>query len=63
MKKITYILLLTGVIGSAQVKKGKLLWEENFDGKALNESVWNYELGDGCPNICGWGNKIGRAHV
>jgi beta-glucanase (GH16 family) len=57
MKKITYILLLTGALGSAQVKKRKLVWEENFDGKALNESVWNYELGDGCPNICGWGNN------
>lgn len=42
---------------NAQVKKGKLIWEENFNGKALNEKVWNYELGDGCPNICGWGNN------
>lgn len=41
----------------AQVKKGKLIWEENFNGKTLNEKVWNYELGDGCPHICGWGNN------
>ena len=34
----------------------KLVWEENFDGKTLNEKVWNIELGDGCPN-CGWGNN------
>lgn len=57
MKKITLALLLTGIAVTAQVKKGKLLWEENFSGKSLNERVWNYELGDGCPNICGWGNN------
>ena len=34
----------------------KLLWEENFEGNELNEKVWNFELGDGCPNLCGWGN-------
>jgi beta-glucanase (GH16 family) len=34
----------------------KLVWEENFNGKYLNEKVWNIELGDGCPN-CGWGNN------
>ncbi|MGV3459259.1 MAG: glycoside hydrolase family 16 protein [Flavobacterium sp.] len=57
MRKITTVLLLSGLAMTAQVKKGKLLWEENFNGKALNEKVWNYELGDGCPNICGWGNN------
>jgi len=57
MIKIAAFLMLTGTIASAQVKKGKLLWEENFDGKSLNEAVWNYELGDGCPNVCGWGNN------
>jgi beta-glucanase (GH16 family) len=33
-----------------------LIFEDHFDGTALNESSWNYELGDGCPN-CGWGNN------
>lgn len=59
MKKLTLIgLIVVSATAMAQMKeKGKLLWEENFDGKALNETVWNYELGDGCPNICGWGNN------
>ena len=57
MKRLSILFLLAGVAGTAQVKKGKLIWEENFNGKALNESVWNYELGDGCPNVCGWGNN------
>jgi beta-glucanase (GH16 family) len=52
MKRLSILLLLTGVIGTAQVKKGALIWEENFDGQTLNESVWNFELGAG-----GWGNN------
>ncbi|MDG3583012.1 glycoside hydrolase family 16 protein [Galbibacter pacificus] len=35
----------------------KLVWEENFDGDALDETNWNFELGNGCPNVCGWGNN------
>jgi beta-glucanase (GH16 family) len=58
MKKISLLILLSSTFAcKAQVNKGELVWEENFDGKALNEKTWNYELGDGCPNICGWGNN------
>ncbi len=35
----------------------KLIWEENFNGNELNEANWNYQLGDGCPELCGWGNN------
>lgn len=58
MRKIAlFIMIAASFNAAAQVKKGKLIWEENFNGKSLNEKVWNYELGDGCPNICGWGNN------
>lgn len=57
MKALTAIVLLAGLTATSQVKKGKLIWEENFDGQSLNEKVWNYELGDGCPHVCGWGNN------
>lgn len=41
----------------AQNTKRTLVWEENFDAKSLNESVWNFDLGNGCPDLCGWGNS------
>ncbi len=50
------IVLAVAQIGFAQQGKRKLVWEENFSGKKLNEKVWNVMLGDGCPN-CGWGNN------
>ncbi|GLB52796.1 hypothetical protein NBRC110019_18360 [Neptunitalea chrysea] len=35
----------------------KLVWEEDFSGDTLDTKVWNFELGNGCPDICGWGNN------
>lgn len=33
-----------------------LMWSDEFDGNSLNLDNWNYDLGNGCPNLCGWGN-------
>ncbi|HEY4616586.1 MAG TPA: glycoside hydrolase family 16 protein [Flavobacterium sp.] len=55
MKKLLFLLLVAHLC-VAQTKK-KLVWEENFNNPKLDESVWNFELGNGCPNLCGWGNN------
>jgi beta-glucanase (GH16 family) len=34
-----------------------LIWNEEFSGSSLNENNWSYEIGDGCPHLCGWGNE------
>ncbi len=34
-----------------------LVWQDEFNGSALNTSDWSYDNGDGCPNLCGWGNN------
>ncbi len=60
MKKIALITAMAcGIIfsASAQEKQKQLIWEESFAGNTLNMENWSYELGDGCPNICGWGNN------
>jgi hypothetical protein len=31
-------------------------WADEFNGDALNLNDWTFEIGDGCPNVCGWGN-------
>ncbi|MEM1057542.1 MAG: glycoside hydrolase family 16 protein [Bacteroidota bacterium] len=33
-----------------------LVWSDEFDGAELDETKWEYQLGDGCPDLCGWGN-------
>lgn len=50
-------LALISFASFAQPKERKLVWQEEFNGSVLNEKVWNFEIGDGCPNICGWGNN------
>lgn len=61
MKRILSI-LLPFLLWSCQ-SGAQLLLEENFDGTRLNETHWNYELGDGCPNLCGWGNNERQSYT
>ncbi|NBB76533.1 MAG: family 16 glycosylhydrolase [Bacteroidetes bacterium] len=35
----------------------ELVWADEFNGDQLNEDDWTYEIGDGCPDLCGWGNE------
>ena len=34
-----------------------LVWADEFNGTSLNLDNWTFETGDGCPNLCGWGNN------
>jgi len=36
----------------------RLVWSDEFDytGKP-DEKKWFFQTGDGCPNLCGWGNQ------
>ena len=54
-KSIIVILFITSFFSCK--KEEEVLFFENFSGTSLNTSIWNYELGDGCPNLCGWGNN------
>lgn len=35
----------------------KLVWQDEFNGNSLNTANWTYDIGNGCPNLCGWGNN------
>lgn len=34
-----------------------LKWSDEFNGDQLNTGEWTYEVGDGCPDLCQWGNR------
>ena len=35
-----------------------LVWADEFDYEGLPDSTkWTYSVGDGCPDLCGWGNN------
>jgi beta-glucanase (GH16 family) len=38
--------------------KKRLVWSEEFNYTGLPDTTkWSYDIGDGCPNLCGWGNN------
>ncbi|WP_420581107.1 glycoside hydrolase family 16 protein [Reichenbachiella sp.] len=51
------VLLFVSTISLAQ-SGYKLVWFDEFDYSGLPDvSKWSYDVGDGCPNVCGWGNN------
>ncbi len=35
-----------------------LVWSDEFDVDGLpNQDDWDYDVADGCPDVCGWGNN------
>ncbi len=54
-KYIVFVLVAFASFG--QTKAQKIVWQDDFNGNSLNQKDWNFETGDGCPNICGWGNN------
>ncbi|TVQ93476.1 MAG: glycoside hydrolase family 16 protein [Bacteroidetes bacterium] len=34
-----------------------LVWHDEFNGNSINSDYWTFEIGDGCPHLCGWGNN------
>ena len=36
----------------------ELVWSDEFDVNGSPDAEkWTYDLGDGCPDLCGWGNN------
>lgn len=57
MKRPYSYLILCLIMVSTACAQEKIIFEEDFNADTLNMEVWNYEEGDGCPNLCGWGNN------
>ena len=34
-----------------------LVWSDEFDGETLEMEKWGFNLGNGCPALCDWGNN------
>ncbi len=49
--------LQEGYISPLSYSGMKLIWQDEFNGTGLNAANWSYDIGNGCPNQCGWGNN------
>ena len=39
------------------------VWSDEFNGASLDLTKWNYDLGTGCPGLCGWGNNEKQSYT
>jgi beta-glucanase (GH16 family) len=56
MKKIVVVVAIVLSLYSFQAQERKLVWADEFDENELNQEHWSLIVGDGCPQLCGWGN-------
>lgn len=60
-RNIGLFLLLSLVATASEAQKrtyNKLVWQDDFLVNGLPDSTkWGYDIGTGCPRICGWGNN------
>jgi beta-glucanase (GH16 family) len=59
MKRL--LILITFAVISCSNEKSEelpvnLVWEDNFKGSSLDTNFWNIYVGNGCPELCGFGN-------
>jgi beta-glucanase (GH16 family) len=50
------LIVLALVIPQSLLAQEFLRWSDEFNGSSLDTTYWNYQIGDGCPELCGWGN-------
>lgn len=51
------IMVEPGYISPLSYPGMELEWGDEFNGNTLNLDNWTFDNGDGCPNLCGWGNN------
>jgi beta-glucanase (GH16 family) len=35
----------------------QLVWNDEFSGGSIDPTHWTFDIGTGCPSLCGWGNN------
>jgi len=57
-KIVVWVLFMVLLLSCNTEKQRTLLWSDEFKYTGQPDSTkWNYDLGDGCPSLCGWGNS------
>lgn len=57
MNWISIISIIFLLSASCNSSAQQVIFEDHFEGDMLDLTKWSYEEGDGCPDLCGWGNN------
>ena len=52
-----FLMMSVGI--KAQYTFKKLVWSDEFNSKkkSVDSTKWAFDKGNGCPELCGWGNN------
>ncbi|MBK7740102.1 MAG: glycoside hydrolase family 16 protein [Saprospiraceae bacterium] len=59
MQKFFFIFLFLSAWLVSFGQYGRLVWQDEFESQSPvpDSTKWTFDLGDGCPSNCGWGNN------
>ncbi|HCW08027.1 MAG TPA: laminarinase [Cytophagales bacterium] len=58
------LLLILFISSTKRPKKEKLIWSDEFNYTGVVDSTkWNFDQGNGCPQLCGWGNNEAQIYT
>jgi len=61
--RVLLLLLVIPFLEPTVSSEPKLVFSEEFNEDSLDLNSWSYDLGDGCPNLCGWGNNEWQSYT
>ena len=56
-RRIFLLLAALSFAAPASAQSWELVWQDEFSGSQLDMGKWEPQIGNGCPNLCGWGNN------
>lgn len=58
MKPLLLAILTVSLLSCNNQNDRQLVWSDEFEKDGAPDSTkWNFDIGDGCPDNCGWGNN------
>ena len=70
LNKLTSLLVVTSFIFISSCNNNKtdvetlnLEWFDDFNDVSLDTNFWNVEYGNGCPDLCGFGNNEAQTYT
>jgi len=54
---LALVLIALFTLATPSLAALSLVWSDEFDGTSLDTDNWTIDIGDGCPDLCGWGNN------
>ena len=68
-KLISFLVITSSILisscnnSTAREESPSLDWFDDFNNESLDTNFWNVEYGNGCPDLCGFGNNEAQTYT